>query len=95
VESLPLRYFWQAGNPREWAYLQNDEAKVVRGKKWQVDQSGQLFDLSDRDKPSLVRAGQGGPNAEAAWKRLLTAFESIQRGTTQNSSHEEPKPLTH
>jgi arylsulfatase A len=67
----------EKGKPREWVYLQNGEKKAVRGKKWQVSESGELFDLSDRYNPVLVKPGEGGSDAEAARKRLTAALESI------------------
>ena len=67
----------EKGNPREWVYFQNDKARAVRGIRWQVNESGELFDLSDRYNPVLIEPGKGGPDAEAARKRLTAALESI------------------
>ena len=68
----------RAGEPREWVYLQNGKNIVVRGKRWSVNQAGQLFDLTDRYSPKTVESGQGGAEADAARKRLTAALQSIQ-----------------
>ena len=67
----------EKGNPREWVYFQNAEKRAVRGKKWQVNEKGELYDLADRYNPVLVEPDKGGPDAEAARKNLTDALESI------------------
>ena len=65
------------GNPRQWVYTQNDDSKLVRGKKWSLDESGKLYDMTDRYDPKEVEAGQGGAEAEAARKGLQAVMSNI------------------
>jgi arylsulfatase A len=67
----------QAGNPRQWVYAQNGDKRLVRGKKWSLDESGKLYDMTDRYSPSEVEAGEGGEDAEAARKQLENALHKI------------------
>ena len=67
----------QAGNPRQWVYTQNADKKLVRGKKWSLDESDRLYDMTDRYSPKEVAPGQGGDEAEAARKQLKAAMDKI------------------
>ena len=70
----------KVGNPRQWVYTQNAEKKLVRGKKWSLDESGKLYDMTDRYSPSEVKPGQGGKDAETARKQLKAVLDKITGG---------------
>jgi len=67
----------EAGDPRQWVYTQNAEKKLVRGKKWSLDQDNKLYDMTDRYSPKEVAPGEGGAAAEAARKQLKAAMDKI------------------
>lgn len=66
------------GNPREWIFVQLGRNWYVRDDGWKLNQSGELFDMSDApfvEKP--VPAGSGGEEVEAARKRLQAALDKL------------------
>jgi len=68
----------QKGQPREWIFIELARMWYVREAGWKLNQTGELFDMSDAPfKEKLVAAGTKDPAAIAARTRLQTALDQL------------------
>jgi arylsulfatase A-like enzyme len=68
----------EKGTPREWAYVQLGAKWFVREQGWKLNESGELFDMSDApfvEKP--VPATADTPGSKAARARLTAALAEL------------------
>ena len=68
----------EKGNPREWAYVQLGAKWFVRESGWKLNESGELFDMSDApfvEKP--VAAGADTDASKAARARLTAVLAEL------------------
>jgi len=68
----------QAGQPRDWVFVQLAKMWYVADRKWKLTQDGELFDLSDAPfTEKLVPADTKDAAAIAARKRLQAALDQL------------------
>jgi arylsulfatase A len=68
----------QKGQPREWIFIELARMWYVREAGWKLNQTGELFDMSDAPfKEKLVAAGTKDPAAIAARTRLQAALDQL------------------
>jgi len=68
----------EKGSPREWVFIQLRDQWYARSDRWKLNQSGELFDMSDApyaEKP--VAADSTNANARAARQRLQTVLGKL------------------
>ncbi len=68
----------EKGNPREWAFVQLGNTWYVREQGWKLNESGELFDMSDApfvEKP--VAASADTDLSKAARKRLAAVLAEL------------------
>jgi len=65
------------GNPRSSVYFQIGPKIKVRGHKYAVDQSGALYDVTDRYNYQLIAASSYTEDQKGAQERLFKALEEI------------------
>jgi arylsulfatase A len=68
----------EKGNPREWAFVQLGNTWYVREQGWKLNESGELFDMSDApfvEKP--VAASADTDLSKAARKRLAAVLAQL------------------
>ncbi len=79
--SLVAQLRGEKGQPRAWAFNQLARMWYVRETGWKLNQSGELFDMSDAPfTEKLVAADTKNPAATAARKRLQTALDQLNPG---------------
>jgi len=68
----------QAGQPRDWVFVQLAKMWYVADRKWKLTQNGELFDLSDAPfTEKLVPADTKDAAAITARKRLQAALDQL------------------
>jgi arylsulfatase A len=68
----------EAGNPREWVYVELQGRAYVATKRWKTNKRGQLFDMKDAPyKQVPVPPGTGGPEATAARQHLQEVMTGL------------------
>jgi arylsulfatase A len=68
----------EAGQPRDWVFVQLARMWYVADRKWKLTQAGELFDLSDAPfTEKLVPADTKDAAAIAARKRLQAALDTL------------------
>jgi arylsulfatase A len=76
--SLAAQLRGQKGQPREWAFNQLAKQWWVRSDGWKLNQSGELFDMSDAPfAEKLVPATSTNPAAVAARRTLQAALDQL------------------
>lgn len=81
----------QAGNPREWIYVQLGNRWYTRNASWKLNQNGELFDLSDApfvEKPVPVE-GQNAA-AKAARAKLQAVLDELNPAAGKNPVAADP-----
>jgi arylsulfatase A len=69
------------GAPREWIFIELGNQWYARESGWKLNQSGQLFDMSNAPfEEKLVAADTKDPAAIAARKRLQAALDQLNPG---------------
>ena len=75
------------GNPREWLFVQLDPKWYARNDGWKLDQSGDLFDLSDAPfVEKLVSADTESSAAKAARQKLRAVLDELNPAAGKNST---------
>jgi hypothetical protein len=68
----------QKGQPREWIFIELARMWYVRESGWKLNQTGELFDMSDAPfTEKSVPATTTDPAATAARKRLQAALDQL------------------
>ena len=68
----------EAGQPRDWVFVQLAKMWYVADRNWKLTQAGELFDLSDAPfTEKLVAADTKDASAIAARKRLQAALDQL------------------
>ncbi len=68
----------EKGKPRDWAFIQLASKWYVREKGWKLNQTGELFDMSNAPfEEKLIPVDTKTPEAIAARKRLQTALDQL------------------
>lgn len=76
--SFAARLRGEAGNPREWIFVQLGAFWYVRDQKWKLNQNGELFDMSDAPfEERLVPVEGQSEEAAAARKRLQAVLDQL------------------
>ncbi len=76
--SMAAQFRGEKGQPRDWAYIQLARNWYVRTTGWKLNQSGELFDMSEAPwGEKLVAPGSEGPAGLAARQRLAAALTQL------------------
>jgi len=76
--SLAPQFRGEKGQPRAWAFNQLARMWYVRETGWKLNQSGELFDMSDAPfAEKLVPVDSKDPTASAARRRLQAALDQL------------------
>ena len=68
----------QAGQPRDWAYVQLARMWYVRSAGWKLNEKGELYDMSDAPfAEKLVPADTADAAALSARKELQAALDKL------------------
>ncbi len=68
----------EPGKPRDWVYIQLNEKRAVRGRRWKLHHDGRLYDMpADPFEESPITPGEGGEEAAAARKRLQAVLAEL------------------
>ena len=87
--SLAPQLHGEAGQPREWAYVQLNKNRYVRSERWKLTGDGQLFDMEDAPwKQIPVPADTSDAEAKAARVKLQAALAGLHNDSSST------KPLT-
>jgi arylsulfatase A-like enzyme len=79
----------QPGQPRDWAYVQLNDQWYVRSDGWKLNQSGELFDMSDAPfREKLVPVAGQSAAAETARATLQAALDRLNPA----AGHHEKEP---
>ena len=71
--SLAPQFRGEKGKPREWAYVQLGAKWFVREQGWKMNESGELFDMSDAPFVEKPVAATADTDASKAARARLTA----------------------
>jgi arylsulfatase A-like enzyme len=82
----------QTGHPRDWIFVQLGAKWYVRNAGWKLNQSGELFDLSEAPfvEKTVAVAGQTEA-AKAARQQLQAALNELNPAAGKNSSGDQGK----
>jgi len=70
----------ERGKPREWVYIQLNNKKAVRTKRWKLHGDGRLFDIqSDPFERKPIPPEADTPESKAARKRLQAVLANLLR----------------
>jgi arylsulfatase A len=68
----------EKGKPREWVFVQLGRNWYVRNDGWKLNQSGELFDMSDSPfVENLVPSNDKSSEAKTARKKLQAALDEL------------------
>ena len=82
----------EKGNPREWLFVQLGAKWYVRNEGWKLNESGELFDLSDAPcVEKAVAADTKDQAATAARARLRAVLDELSPATGKTTSPDEKK----
>jgi arylsulfatase A len=86
-QSFAPQLFGETGNPRKWAYVQLGERWYVREPGFKLNESGDLFDMSDApfvEKPIAPQADTD--QSKSARQRLSAALAELNPGAGKTDS---------
>jgi arylsulfatase A len=76
--SMAAQLRGEKGQPRDWAFIQLARSWYVRTTGWKLNQSGELFDMSEAPwGEKLVAPGSETPSVLAARQRLAAALAQL------------------
>jgi len=77
----------ETGTPREWLFVQLGGKWYVRNADWKLNESGELFDMSDAPFVEKLVAKEGqSDTAKAARQQLQAVLEELNPAAGKNSS---------
>jgi arylsulfatase A len=82
----------EKGTPREWAFVQLGNTWYVREQGWKLNESGELFDMSDApfvEKP--VAADDDSEMSKAARKRLAAVLAELNPAAGKTDADGDPR----
>ena len=81
----------QKGNPREWLFVQLGAKWYARNAGWKLNESGELFDLSDAPFVEKLVALEGQSDAaKAAREKLQAVLDELNPGAGKNPTPFDP-----
>jgi arylsulfatase A len=79
----------EQGTPREWAYVQLGAKWYVREQGWKLNESGELFDMSDAPfVEKLVESASDTETSKAARTRLTAVLAELNPAGGKNDSND-------
>jgi arylsulfatase A len=68
----------ETGQPREWVYVQLNDARYVRSERWKLTGTGEFFDMREAPHQQIaVAPDTSDPEAKAARAKLQAALDTL------------------